>query len=171
MNSWKLAQFGFQRYLFEIRYMYASGGKMAADRATLRILLPVDGSENSDRAVQLLIGLYERFAPVEVRVLHVVGPVFAGDALSRQEAAERNSADRGRDALQSAQALLDGAGIPHTREIREGYVPQEIVRYAKETQCTGIIMGTRGMGTTDEIFGSVVRQVIALASIPVTLVK
>lgn len=133
------------------------------------ILLPVDGSENSDRAVKLLISLYERLAPVEVRVLHVLTPVvFAVDS---KEAAEWNSADRGKDALQSARALLDGAGIPYTSEIRRGYVPQEIAGYAKDLKCTGIIMGTRGMGTTDQIFGSVVRQVVALANIPVTLVK
>lgn len=97
--------------------------------------------------------------------------VFAGDALSRQEAGEWNSADTGKDALQSARALLDGAGIPYTSEIRRGYVPQEVARYGTVLKCTGIIMGTRGMGTTDEIFGSVVRQVVALTSIPVTLVK
>ena len=50
-------------------------------------------------------------------------------------------------------------------------MPQEIARYAKDLKCTGIIMGTRGMGTADEIFGSIVRQVVALTSIPVTLVK
>ena len=145
---------------------------MSPDCATLSILLPVDGSENSDRAVRLLIGLYDKLAPMEVRVLHVQVPgVFAGDALSRQEAGEWNSADRGKDALQSARALLDGAGIAYTSEIRRGYVPQEVARYATDLKCTGIIMGTRGMGTTDEIFGSVVRQVVALTSIPVTLVK
>lgn len=131
--------------------------------------MPVDGSENSGRAVELLISLYEKLAPVEVRVLHVLTPVvFAVDA---KVAAEWNSADRGKDALQTARALLDGAGIPYTSEIRRGYVPQEIAGYAKDLKCTGIIMGTRGMGTTDQIFGSVVRQVVALTNIPVTLVK
>lgn len=145
---------------------------MLPDCTALSILLPVDGSESSDRAVRLLIGLYGKLAPKEVRVLHVqVPPVLAGEALSRQEAGEWDSADKGMDALRSARALLDGAGIPYTSEIRRGYVPQEVARYAEDLKCTGIIMGTRGMGTTDQIFGSVVRQVVALTSIPVTLVK
>ena len=145
---------------------------MSPDCAALSILLPVDGSEGSDRAVRLLIALYDKLAPKEVRVLHVQVPaVFAAEELSRQEAGEWDSADRGTDALQSARALLDGAGIPYTSEIRRGYVPQEVARYAADLKCTGIIMGTRGMGTTDQIFGSVVRQVVALTSIPVTLVK
>ena len=142
---------------------------MPPDCVELSILLPVDGSENSDRAVKLLISLYKKLAPVEVRVLHVLTPmVYAVDA---KEAAEWNSADRGKDALRSAQTLLDGAGIPYISEIRSGYVAPEVARYAKDLNCTGIIMGTRGMGTTDEILGSIVRQVVALTNIPVTLVK
>ena len=143
---------------------------MSPDCVELRILLPVDGSESSDRAVRLLISLYKKLAPVEVRVLHVHVPMLlAGD--SRQEPVERHSADGGEDALRSAQTLLDGAGIPYISEIRRGYVAHEVARYAKDLNCTGIIMGTRGMGTTDEILGSIVRQVVALTSIPVTLVK
>ena len=138
----------------------------------LRILLPVDGSENSDRAVALLISLYERLAPMEVQVLHVlVPPVVPRDELFRREAVEWNAPDGGKDALRSAQALLAGAGISYTSEIRRGYIPQEIANYAKELNCSAIIMGTRGMGTTEQILGSIVRQVVALTAIPVTLVK
>jgi nucleotide-binding universal stress UspA family protein len=32
-------------------------------------------------------------------------------------------------------------------------------------------MGTRGMGSTGELLGSVARQVVSLAEVPVTLVK
>jgi nucleotide-binding universal stress UspA family protein len=74
-------------------------------------------------------------------------------------------------ALRSAEALLEGADIPYTSEVRRGYVPQEIVRYAKELNCNAIIMGTRGMGTSEQILGSIVRQVVALTTLPVTLVK
>lgn len=138
----------------------------------LSILLPVDGSENSDRAVRLLASLYARLAPKEVRVLHVLVPaILADDKLSSREAVEQNSSDAGNDGLQSAQALLSGAGIPYTSVIRRGYVAQEIASYAKDVHCSAIIMGTRGMGTTEQVLGSIVRQVVALTAIPVTLVK
>ena len=136
----------------------------------LSILLPVDGSENSNRAVELLIKLYEKLAPTDVRVLHVlIPPVVGDDALFSRE--DSNSAEPGKEALRSAQALLAGAGIPYVSEIRRGYVPQEIANYAKQQNCSAIIMGTRGMGSTDQIFGSIVRQVVALTALPVTLVK
>jgi len=93
------------------------------------------------------------------------------DELFRREAVEWNAPDGGKDALRSAQALLAGAGISYTSEIRRGYIPQEIANYAKELNCSAIIMGTRGMGSTEQIFGSIVRQVVALTLLPVTLVK
>ena len=138
----------------------------------LSILSPVDGSENSNRAVELLIKLYEKLAPMDVRVLHVlIPPVVPDDEPLRREVAEWSSPDGGKDALRSAQALLAGAGIPYVSEVRRGYVPQEIANYAKQQNCSAIIMGTRGMGSTDQIFGSIVRQVVALTALPVTLVK
>jgi nucleotide-binding universal stress UspA family protein len=115
--------------------------------------------------------LYEKLAPVEVRVLHVrIPPILAGE-LSIREPVEGDSPEGGEDAVQSAQLLLEGAGIPYISEIRRGYVAQEIAAYAKDLNCSAIIMGTRGMGTADQMLGSIVRQVIALTTIPITLVK
>jgi nucleotide-binding universal stress UspA family protein len=70
-----------------------------------------------------------------------------------------------------AQSLLDAAGIPHVADSRTGHVPQAIAQYARETGCFAIVMGTRGMGTTDHVLGSIARQVISLVDVPVTLVK
>jgi len=130
----------------------------------LSVMLPVDGYENSDRAVLHLISLYERLAPVEVRLIHVlIRPILVGEDVA--------VADGGKDALRSAQTLLDRAGVAYTSEVRRGHVPQEIANYAKELKCSAIVMGTRGMGSTDQIFGSIVRQVVALTTLPVTVVK
>ena len=140
----------------------------------MNFLLPVDGSDNSDRAVRFVIALYQGLAPIGVRLLHVeapapftdgkfVGPVDAGQA----------AIDAGNAALQSAQALLDRAGIRYTSELRQGggYMPQVIAKYARETDCAAIVMGTRGMGSTGELFGSIARQVVSQSDLPVTLVK
>jgi nucleotide-binding universal stress UspA family protein len=106
---------------------------------------------------------------MDVRVFHVrIPPVVAAGELFGRETAKWDSPDGGKDALQSAQALLAGASIPYTSPPR---IPQEIANYAKERNCSAIIMGTRGMGSTDQIFGSIVRQVVALTALPVTLVK
>ena len=36
---------------------------------------------------------------------------------------------------------------------------------------SGIVMGTRGMGSTEALLGSIARQVVQLSDVPVTLVK
>jgi nucleotide-binding universal stress UspA family protein len=137
-------------------------------------LLPVDGSESSDRAVQFVVVLYQQLAPVGVRLLYVearsasVGATGVGQAR-----VEGRMADAGIGALRSAQTLLDRAGIKYTSELRpdRGYMPGVIADYARETNCAAIVMGTRGMGSTGDVLGSIARQVVSQADVPVTLVK
>jgi nucleotide-binding universal stress UspA family protein len=50
-------------------------------------------------------------------------------------------------------------------------VAATVVAHAKEHGCDGIIMGTRGMGSSEALLGSIARQVIYLAEVPVTVVK
>jgi nucleotide-binding universal stress UspA family protein len=136
------------------------------------VLLPVDGSPSSDRAVRLLIGLHAKLAPLDVRVLHVDPP----DVLQAHEPPIRDSGRRdpgptGEEALKSATALLDDARIAYTSHVERGYVAATVVAHAKEHACDGIIMGTRGMGSSEALLGSIARQVIYLAEVPVTVVK
>lgn len=134
----------------------------------LRVLLPVDGSESSTRAVQMAVQLYQRLAKVEVLLLHVeVADGVPATALG--EAGERGAVPA--DPLARAKALLDAAGVPYTIEMRRGYVPPVIAEYANAMRCDAIVMGTRGLGSTGDVVGSIARQVIALSDLPVTLVK
>jgi nucleotide-binding universal stress UspA family protein len=51
-------------------------------------------------------------------------------------------------------------------------VPSELVKYAEEKGCDGIIMGTRGLGPIGNlVMGSVATKVIHLTTLPVTLIK
>lgn len=136
------------------------------------ILLPVDGSDDSDRAVRFLISLYTKLAPVNVHLLHVQAPlVVRSDEAVAPESLAARALTAGEEALQSAKALLDIAGIPYRTVVERGYVASSVVAYANSNDCAGIIMGTRGMGSTEQLLGSIARQVILLTSVPVTLVK
>lgn len=136
------------------------------------ILLPIDGSESSARAVQAVIRLYRRLAPIEVRLLHVeVSDAVPAAALSESGGDVAAAFEAGKRALQSAQSLLEQAGFACTSDVRSGYVPSVIVEYAKAAHCDAIVMGTRGMGSTADLVGSIARQVIGLSDLPVTLVK
>ena len=139
----------------------------------IRFLVPVDGSEPSERAIRFVMEL-GRAAPISVRLLHVEAPPPSDDGrLAVSADARQASIDAGKAALRSAGALLDGAGIEYTSELRpgHGYVPGVIAQYALEAGCTAIVMGTRGMGTTGELLGSIARQVVNHSDVPVTLVK
>ena len=138
----------------------------------LTLLVPVDGSAGSDRAVDLIIKLYRDVTPVRILLLHVLTPDdgIAVDLTRRQVGADEEPAD-GKCALSSARALLDRAEIPYASEVRTGFVPSTLIQYCGMMDCNGIVMGTRGMGSTDALLGSIARQVIHLANVPVTLVK
>ena len=146
----------------------------------LTLLVPVDGSPGSDRAVELVIKLHRDVTPVRIRLLHVLPP---NDGIAVDSPRPLVGSDRdpligpdeetpdGKLALSSARALLDRAEIPYGSEVRTGFVPSTIIQYARTMDCNGIVMGTRGMGTTEALLGSIARQVIYLADVPVTLVK
>lgn len=132
------------------------------------ILVPVDGSESAARAVRLAIRIHERLAPLRVHLLHVQVPLMPiGDESPSAQSAEAAV----REALTGAKALLDAASIPYTSEVATGYVGSTIVAHARAHGCDGIVMGTRGTGSTEQLLGSIARQVVQLADMPVTLVK
>ena len=146
----------------------------------LTLLVPVDGSPGSDRAVELVIKLHRDVTPVRIRLLYVLPPndgiavdstrPLVGPDKDPLIGPDEEPAD-GKLALSSARALLDRAAIPYGSEVRTGFVPSTIIQYARTMDCNGIVMGTRGMGTTEALLGSIARQVIYLADVPVTLVK
>lgn len=140
----------------------------------LKVLLPVDGSENSNRSVKHLIHLIRSLVAMEVHVVNVQPELLYVDILlkPRQEVIDAWSQKAGRDASRTACALLDEAAIPYVLEFASGEVAEAIVQHAQHYQCDMIVMGTRGMGTVANlVLGSVATKVMHLANIPVTLVK
>ncbi len=138
------------------------------------ILLPLDGSANSERAVKHLIRLAEYSQPEKIHLLNVQRPIMSGDISPyvTQEMVETLHREKGEKETAGARALLDDAGIPYEFHIEEGNVAETIARYARENRCDAILMSTRGMGAIGNlVLGSVATKVIHLVEVPVTLVK
>ena len=140
----------------------------------IRMLVAVDGSRNSMRAVRYVARTIGRLKPVEIHLVNVQEPVDSLEIrrfmLPRDIA--RLQRRRGVAQLRAARALLDKARIPHQAHALIGRVPVTIVRFARRRRCGTIIMGTRGMtAIANLLLGSVATKVIHLASMPVTLVK
>lgn len=138
-----------------------------------RILVPVDGSQNSDRAVAYAISLASAMTNSEIHLLNVQPPVTGvAGALVGSATLKSYHRDEGMKAMASALALCAEAGLAHKDHISVGQPGPTIAAFAKDLGCGQIIMGTRGLGATlGLLLGSVATDVIHHAEVPVTLVK
>src|SRR5690606_32223112 len=122
------------------------------------ILLPVDGSESALRAAKVALQQVRESDKTQIHLITVQTPIASGN-VKRFFTAETLNAyyqDEGQNALASARALLNEAGITYEESIKVGPIAQTIADYAKKHQCDQIIMGTRGLGSvTGLVLGSV----------------
>jgi nucleotide-binding universal stress UspA family protein len=138
----------------------------------IRMLVPVDGSENSQRAVKWLVKRSPMYAePLHVHLLNVQ-PAFRGVMRGLHGAAQQLHKKHGMQALSAARKLLEEAGIEYDCHIAVGDAAHIIYHYAKDNKVRHIVMGTRGLGAiAGLLMGSVTLKVIHLADRPVLLVK
>lgn len=140
-----------------------------------KILLPVDGSDNSLRAVQYAIEQVKASSePMELHLLNVQLPIISGDVkmFVSEDQIKAYYHDEGIKALASARAALDAAGVAYVHHIGVGPVAETINNYVKEKGCSQIVMGARGLGSlTGLLLGSVTTKLSHLSDVPVTLVK
>lgn len=141
----------------------------------LKVLVPVDGSENAQRAVLHVISLTQgRVKPMEVVLLNVQAPIDAWEVrrVFKPEEIEAMLEVQGGEALKGARELLDQAGVRYTPQVLIGDAAQTIAEQAKSQECEHIVMGTRGVSSlANLLMGSVATKVIHLTDLPVTLVK
>ena len=138
------------------------------------ILVPVDGSDCSDRAVQEAIAAVQKSGPLEIHLINVQPPIFSEPSLIYlpQDKLDTFYFDQAERALTSAQQLLKAAGVSFTVHRAVGSIAGTIVTKAHELGADGIIMGTHGRGKVAEmLLGSVCLRVVQLSDIPVTVVR
>lgn len=141
----------------------------------LNILVPVDGSENADRAVVYARRLAQGAKSARIHLINIQTPPRGRAGVSRlitQDMINDFYAREGREASEDARKQLDSAGVDYVSHVVFGNAPAEIAGYAQDHGCARIVMGTRGNGKlTNILIGSVANQVVQLAHVPVTLVK
>jgi nucleotide-binding universal stress UspA family protein len=149
----------------------------------MRILCAVDGSECSQRGVQVLEALASR-EPESVTLLHVVDPSAlragrGGNPVAEKRALAAMEKAGGillREAERSARVALGQAATgPHTifhRTLAHGPLAQTIVRQARRVRADLILIGSRGLSDIQGfLLGSISRQVASITRCSVLVVK
>lgn len=140
-----------------------------------KILVPIDGSANAERAVQYLVQLVNLLSDqTEIHLLNVQPAIHSGvvKMFVSQDSINKFHQEHGIEALRNACSILDQAKVNYIRHIGVGEASEIIQQYAKEKKCAHIIMGSRGMSSAAGLLlGSVAAKVLHLVDIPVTLVK
>jgi nucleotide-binding universal stress UspA family protein len=141
----------------------------------MKILLPVDGSPNAERAVSYVINYAAQFSKVpELLLLNVQWNVAAGNVklFISQETINDYYQEQGLQALAAARTLLDDAHMTYRFHISVGSPAEGIAQFAETEAVDQIIMGRAGQGKLNSmLLGSAVNKVLHLVSCPVTLVK
>jgi nucleotide-binding universal stress UspA family protein len=138
----------------------------------MNILLPVDGSETSARAVHLVVkqALNSKEAP-ELHLLNVQHSL-PGTIKGVADQAKQYHHDEGVKALVNARKLLDDAKVPYTYHIGVGEVGEVVAHFVNDLKCDQVVMGTRGMSSVaNMVMGSGATKVLHLVNVPVLLVK
>jgi len=135
--------------------------------------VPVDGSENSDRAVKHALDLVAAGLSAELHFLNVQPNL--GGAIStfvNRDQIDSYHREEGHKCLASAVELAKKASVPAKVHIGVGRQGEIVRDYAKKLGVGLVVMGTRGhTGLAGVLLGSVAQDVIAHADVPVTLVK
>jgi universal stress protein A len=135
-----------------------------------RILVPVDFSETSKKALEYAYFIANRF-DAKLDVLHVWRPSeYAGDemvVLTRSEPELTLSTFLRNHADQQLSGFLQG--VPHSKQLLESGEPAQVItKVAGEGGYDLIIMGTHGRtGLSHMMLGSVAEKVVRMAPCPV----
>jgi nucleotide-binding universal stress UspA family protein len=152
-----------------------------------KILVPLDGSEHSTRALGKAVEIAKKFGS-EITLIHAYSvsvqpimipeptamstpgiPVLTASEVTRVADAARKA---GNNILQDGEAKVKAEGVEVEKLLLEGHAVQEIVRVAKEGNFDLIVIGARGLSKIKVILlGSVSDAVIHHATCPVLIVK
>ncbi|HET6553078.1 MAG TPA: universal stress protein [Dyella sp.] len=138
-----------------------------------RILLPTDGSELSNRAVELGIEL-ARSLGASVFAFHAMEPFgsvpyFTEMMIFPEDVYEKEVSERGDYYLEETRQRAQAAGVPWEGTREYAHRPHEaILRVARDQKCDVIVMGSHGRSGLDRLLlGSETNKLLLSTDVPV----
>jgi Ca2+-transporting ATPase len=140
--------------------------------AMMRVLVPVDGSRNSEFAVRHVVRQFMNNTAMEIHLLNVQPPFsrHISGFVSRKVLNDhhRDEADK---ALRPVRQMLDGFGIPYSVHVEVGNKAQAITAAARRLRCDRIAMSAaRKNSLTRLIEDSTTNKVLERTSVPVEVI-
>ena len=140
-----------------------------------RVLVVVDGSTESNIAIEYAIELATVSGGIELLLLNVRLPAPAWQ--SRTTGSKKEMSPAGR-ILGRAARLSKMAGVQYRERREEGEIPETVIRIAREEPCDLIVWPERGMGRvaravlmlTGFSANAFVNKIISTSPVPVTIV-
>ena len=138
-----------------------------------RILLPIDGSDLSLRAVDIGIDLAKQLG-ASVFVFHAMEPFGSVPYFSEmmtfpQDAYENEVNEKAGYFLEQTRQRADAAKVPWEGSFEYSHRPHEAIeRIAREQKCDLIVMGSHGRSGIDRLLlGSETHKLLLSAEVPV----
>lgn len=138
-----------------------------------RILVPVDGSKNSELAVRHVVNQFFHNSSMEIHLINIQSklPRHIGRFLSKQSVQEWNQ-EKSNLALASARTILETHAIPHGVISKTGDRAKIIADEARRLRCDQIVLGTaRKNSLTRMLENSTTNKLIEITNIPVEVVS
>ncbi len=142
---------------------------MAKKGLTWKVLIPIDGSRHSIRALEYAAERQKRGDRFTTVILHVQPhiPAYVDHEMVQKWKSSELKRLTSKAKVKSLKDQLRAEMLVAT-----GNEATEIVACAKKIRCREIVMGTRGLvALKGLILGAVAIKVVQLATVPVTLVK
>ena len=142
------------------------------DAAMQRILVPVDGSPNSQYAVRQVINEFMKDSALEVHLLNVQ-PAFSRHIANFVSRSNRHDYHRaqGQKALGPVKQLLENHGVPYAEHLEVGDKAALIAQAARRLRCDRIVMSTaRKNSLTRMLEDSTTNRVLEATDVPVEII-
>ncbi len=140
----------------------------------LNVLVPVDGSDASTRAVQAAVAMLAHKPEATLHLLAVPTPIVSGNVkrFFSDDVLQAYYQDEGNNALIPSRSVLAGQSVQVKENIIAGNAAQTIKDYVERNNIDHIVMGTRGLSALPGlVLGSVTTKVLSMVNVPVTLIK
>ena len=136
----------------------------------MNILVPIDGSENSQKALLQACDLAKN-QQANLILVYVVDKPISLNLLDRKEYLEILR-KFGEKVLIKGKQTAKNQGLDVTTVMKEGNITNEIVKLAKIKKCNLVIVGSKGLGKTARFFlGSVSNKLANNSPCSILIVK